>query len=246
MLDEFKNIFNDLKKLNIYHFGSYLSASQYLLAYELVNKYLKPNSKALDWGTGSGHFSLFLLKQGYEVDAFTIEKECNLEEYLSKSFPQSYRIAKDQNPLSSLPFEDQSFDLVVSIGVLEHVRETNNNEINSLNEIRRVLKPEGIFICYHFPNKFSWIEAITKHLDSKHNHNFKYTSKDIIALNSECQIRLLDFRRYGILPRNSLRVLPNNLVLTKIINFTDTLLSILLNPFCQNYYFVSRKTDQKN
>lgn len=243
MLDEFKNIFDELNKHKIFHFGSYISGSQYIKAYSLVKKYTMPGWIVLDWGTGSGHFSYFLLKQGFNVNAFTIEKESNLSEYLSTTFPGMYRILLNQDPLADLPFKDQTFDSVVSIGVLEHVRDTNNNEVNALNEIRRILKPNGIFVCYHFPNKYSWIEAITKHLDSKHNHDFKYTTSDIKKLNEKCNMQLLETGRYGILPRNTFRVFPNNILLTKFFNAADNLLSALLNPFCQNHYFVARKNE---
>ena len=243
MLDEYKNIFDELNKHKIFHFGSYISGSQYLKAYNLVKKYTKPESTVLDWGTGSGHFSYFLLKQGFNVNAFTIEKESNLSAYLSTTFPGKYRILLNQDPLAALPFEDQTFDTVVSIGVLEHVRDTNNYEVNSLNEIRRILKPKGIFVCYHFPNKYSWIEAITKHLNSKYNHDFKYTPADIKKLNEKCNMQLIETGRYGMLPRNSFRVFPNNVLLTKFFNATDNFLSALLNPFCQNNYFVARRNE---
>ncbi|HSL89272.1 MAG TPA: class I SAM-dependent methyltransferase [Ignavibacteriaceae bacterium] len=238
-----KNIFDDLKKHNIFHFGSYISGSQYLNAYKLIRKYAEPESLILDWGAGSGHFSFFLLNQGHKVDAFTIENECKLSDHLKKTYPDKYRILLHQDPLAALPFDDQSFDIVVSIGVLEHVSDTNHDEIQSLKQIRRVLKPNGVFICYHFPNKYSWIEAITKYLNSKYNHNYKYTTKDITELNEKSKMELLEYGRYGIMPRNSFRVIPNNLLITTIYNSFDYLLSKLLNPFCQNYYFVSRQTE---
>lgn len=243
MLAEFRAILDDLKKLNIFQFGSYISGSQYLGAYNLVKKYSSTKVKVLDWGTGSGHFSYFLLKQGHSVDAFTIEKECNLADHLIRSFPEKYKILLNQNPLSKLPYGDRTFDMVVSIGVLEHVRDTYNNEIQSLKEIRRILKTNGIFICYHFPNKYSWIEAISKYINSKYNHNFKFTKKDIKELNLKSDLELIEFRRYGIMPRNSFRIVPNYLFLAWLFNLSDNLLSLIFNPFCQNYYFVSRRKD---
>jgi ubiquinone/menaquinone biosynthesis C-methylase UbiE len=241
MLTIYKNIFNELKIKGIYHFSSYISASQYSKAYDLVKKYGKGELNVLDWGTGSGHFSYFLLSQGFNVTAFTIEQECYLSDSLQNSYKKKYKLLLDQNPTKSLPFNDECFDLVVSIGVLEHVRETNNTEINSLSEIRRVLKPNGIFICYHFPNKYSWIESLTKHLSSKYNHSFKYSYNDIIKMTATCKLQLLEVKRYGIMPRNTFRFVPNNKLLTHLFNFVDSTLSTLLNPFCQNYYFVAKK-----
>ncbi|MBQ4132690.1 MAG: methyltransferase domain-containing protein [Desulfovibrionaceae bacterium] len=45
-----------------------------------------------------------------------------------------------------------------SIGVFEHVHETGGDQLASLKEISRVLKPEGFFLCFHLPNKYSWVE----------------------------------------------------------------------------------------
>ena len=100
--------------------------SQYFIAYRLVSKYAKPESLVLDWGTGSGHFSFFLLSKGYKVNAFTIENECKLAYHLQNKYPYKYKILLNQDPLAPLPYADETFDIVVSIGVLEHVRDTNN------------------------------------------------------------------------------------------------------------------------
>ena len=243
MLTEYKDTFDELNKKKIYHFASYISASQYSKAYDLVVKYGKRVSKVLDWGTGSGHFSYFLLTQGYDVTAFTIEDKNSNADDLQNSFTGKYKIFSNQSPVNPLPFDDESFDMIVSIGVLEHVRETGGTETNSLSEIRRILKPDGIFICYHFPNKYSWIESITKHLNKKHNHIYKYNYDEIKILTSNCNLELLEAVRYGIMPRNSFRFAPNSLVLTKLFNLFDYSLSTILNPFCQNYYFVARKAD---
>lgn len=241
MFTIYKNIFDELKNKGIYHFASYISSSQYSKAYDLVRKYGTEKLNVLDWGTGSGHFSYFLLSQGYNVTAFTIEQQSFLADSLINIYKEKYKLLLDQKPTNPLPFDDESFDLVVSIGVLEHVRETNNTEINSLSEIRRVLKPNGIFICYHFPNKYSWIESITKHLSSKHNHIYKYTNNDIREITGTCKLQLLEVKRYGIMPRNTFRFVPNSKLLTHIFNFVDSTLSVILSPLCQNYYFVAKK-----
>jgi hypothetical protein len=56
-----------------------------------------------------------------------------------------------------------------------------------------------------------------------------------------CKLQLLEVKRYGIMPRNTFRFVPNNKLLTHLFNFVDSTLSILLSPFCQNYYFVAKR-----
>lgn len=47
-------------------------------------------------------------------------------------------------PVDRLPFLDDSFDLVISCDVLEHVQSIEH----SLNEIQRVLRPGGVFVGF--------------------------------------------------------------------------------------------------
>lgn len=241
MIEKHIPIFDALDKLNAFQFASYISGSQYLKAYGLAQKYIPAQAKVLDWGAGNGHFSYFLLNKGFNVTAFTIyEGEDQLSGHLKIKFPNNYnRVVSPES--TALPFEDNSFDAVVSIGVLEHVRESGGNELGSLNEIKRVLKPNGVFICYHFPNKFSWIEAVNKHRKSKHHHIYKFTKKDIKDIARSAGMKLLEVKRYGVLPRLSLRSFPNNIGTTKLYNIADNVLSAVFNIFSQNNYFVAKK-----
>lgn len=56
----------------------------------------------------------------------------------------------------ALPFPDESFDAVLSSGTLEHVVDPDA----SLEEISRILRPNGWLIIYNLPNRYSWIEFI--------------------------------------------------------------------------------------
>jgi hypothetical protein len=128
---------------------------------------------------------------------------------------------------------------------LEHVRDTKGSEVGSLKEINRILKPNGVFVCYHFVNRYSWIEFVVRIFPKKHHHIFRYTDKMIKDFLSKAGLELVEVRRYGILPRNNLgRVkgkLKYSLILSRAWNLVDDILGAIFNPFCQNYYFVARK-----
>jgi SAM-dependent methyltransferase len=47
--------------------------------------------------------------------------------------------------MEALPYEDATFDVVVSHGVLDHVR--SGTARNAAQEVNRVLKPGGLFYC---------------------------------------------------------------------------------------------------
>lgn len=52
-------------------------------------------------------------------------------------------LAKVKMDLHDIPFEDNSFDVVFCNHVLEHVRD----DVRCMQEIRRVLKPDGFALC---------------------------------------------------------------------------------------------------
>jgi ubiquinone/menaquinone biosynthesis C-methylase UbiE len=228
-------LFDELRLNKIPQCGSYITASQYINAYKLVNKYAPANGTVLDWGTGCGHFSLFLLNENYSVTGFTIENTCTLLNYLKNRKNKNYSLKTAPESIKKLPFKNNTFDVVTSIGVLEHVRVSGGNEVESLKEIERILKPNGKFICYHFPNKYSWIEFIKK------NHPYKYTKKEIHAFVDKTNFEIVEEKRYGILPRLIFKNARNITVIAGIFNIIDLLLSKLLPFFCQNHSFILRK-----
>jgi SAM-dependent methyltransferase len=57
--------------------------------------------------------------------------------------PRNLRFTPDSG--NSLPFEDDSFDVVISWGSVEHIA---GGYLRTLQEIRRVLRPEGLFFVH--------------------------------------------------------------------------------------------------
>jgi ubiquinone/menaquinone biosynthesis C-methylase UbiE len=59
-----------------------------------------------------------------------------------------------------LPYEDDSFDVVIGSGVLEHVP----NDSESLKELYRIVRPGGHFMMTMLPNKGSYTEWLNRRL----------------------------------------------------------------------------------
>jgi SAM-dependent methyltransferase len=223
-------------------FGSLASAYQYRRLYRLCRRWLAPGSQVLDWGAGNGHFSYFLSRAGYRATGYSFSPFL-YERWLADPAYRFVR-AEDHEPVK-LPFTDASFDAVASIGVLEHVRETGGAEAQSLAEIARVLRPGGVFVAYHFPNRDSWIDRAAKRVPGKHHHLYRYTRDDIAGLLRDADLTLLETGRYALLPRNTLHRLLGPFRdarwAAEMWDGLDGVLGTLAAPIVQNHYFVARR-----
>lgn len=100
---------------------------------DILNEF-KPGP-VLDVGAGSGHFAGRVKKMwNQEVYVTEIKKECITDTRLI--------IAEVDSNYDSLPYEDNFFDYITFIEIIEHLK----NPWFSLKEINRVLKPNGKLI----------------------------------------------------------------------------------------------------
>ena len=234
-------------------FSALAVANQYRVPYGLTLHHVAPPAKVLDWGCGDGHFSYFLLQAGYQVVAYSLQHRPHVLQDLDSELAGRFEYV--QGSLSEptrLPFQDSSFDAVFSVGVLEHVRETGGSEVESLLEIRRVLKPGGHFLCFHLPNQYSYVEAISRVVrrgaapNPSHDayHRFRFSVRQTLELCRRSGLTVVSRGRYAFLPRNILSRLPKSLRdspdVTRLVNRLDDGLATVFNGVCQNHFLVAR------
>src|SRR5262245_29606593 len=92
-------------------FSCLASARQYRLLHAMARRHLPGAAEVLDWGSGNGHFSYFLLRRGYRATGFTIEGQSSAA-WLDEPY-ERFVGGNVADPVR-LPFEAASFDAVGS------------------------------------------------------------------------------------------------------------------------------------
>ncbi len=98
----------------------------------------EPKGKVLDFGCASGDYSLELHRRGFDVTATDVTNNFKHEDQI-----KFIRVAEN----GRLPFEDDYFDLVVFMEIIEHLK----NPYGTMREIARVLR-RGAKLVLSTPN----------------------------------------------------------------------------------------------
>ena len=134
-----------------------MNRRQYFLGRKLLKKC--SGKQALDLGCGVGEFTDILKKSGYETKSVD-----GLPEFVEALKARGLEAKQCNFEHERLPYSDNSFDLVVSLDVIEHLWNTEFY----LGEIHRVLRPGGFYIV-STPN-YNYFKYRFKHLFG----NFEY------------------------------------------------------------------------
>lgn len=240
---------NPQLKDTFYHFSTLSALCQYERLFQYVEEISKKDVRILDWGCGNGWFSYYLLQRGF-VNVTSYGYGWDSIDPARRLIPSLNYVNGESNPLSNpseLPFKNDSFDLIFSIGVLEHVHETGGDQVMSMMEINRILEDGGRFFCYHLPNRFTWIEFLKGMFVADKSKHFLHTKKfdkgDIKTLTLNSGFQVSRMKKYNFLPYNiHRRGSPNSRLLATLYTSLDNaLLMTPLNYLAQCYMFEGMK-----
>ena len=180
----------------LHHLSTPLGRASYLRKAEVVRNLKPDGGRLLDWGCGYGQMSFLLRNRGFEVVSYTIEAE---EPSPWNSFlrEQNLNVFYGEDPVR-FPFEKESFDVVLSCGVLEHVED----ESGSLAEIRRILRPAGLFIVMMLPNEWSYAEFMARNIFRASDHDRLYSIEKMCRLLSRFGFGAVETWYSNTLPKN--------------------------------------------
>ncbi|MNZ99419.1 putative methyltransferase YcgJ [compost metagenome] len=132
-----------------------------------------PQAHVLDLGCGAGHASFVAAQQVANVTAYDLSSQ--MLEVVSQAArdKELNNITTQQGYAESLPFTDESFDIVISRYSAHHWHDVGL----ALREIKRVLKPGGIFIIMDImspghPVRDVWLQTVEALRDTSHVRNY--------------------------------------------------------------------------
>ena len=170
-----------------------------MLTFNLKKYTLEENGKMLDVGCGEGRHIFGVMQNfpkmsciGLDMDIPSIKKAEEGNEYFKSISETRTRFFKGS--AYEIPFEDNSFDLIICSEVLEHLHEYNA----ALNEMFRVLKPGGKLyasVPAEWPEKICW--RLSKEYQNQPGGHLRiFNQKDLV--NEICNVgfKFLSSERY--------------------------------------------------
>jgi ubiquinone/menaquinone biosynthesis C-methylase UbiE len=158
------------------------SVAKYLRS---LNLDISDSSLVLDAGCGTGLVTLALNKAGYSPKK-TIALDLSFkslgvanEQFRDDKKTDASKISAIQGNLLSLPFADESFDIILTCGALEYVPLGDG-----LRELSRVLKPSGTLVL--IPIRPSLVSSVLEFL-----YNFKSHSMNEVKRSSQAYFHLV-------------------------------------------------------
>ena len=109
--------------------------------FDIINLNSLKNKNVLDVGCGTGRWSKFISKYAGTVDAIDPSIAVDSAAYLLQNV-DNVRLSKA--PADHLPFADNVFDLVFSLGVLHHIPDTKLAMKHCVSKVKK----GGIFLVY--------------------------------------------------------------------------------------------------
>ncbi len=115
---------------------------EFLTTMHYIQKYLKPGTKILEIGAGTGRYSIALAKMGYDVTAVDLTpKHVDIMKKKSKRLKNFQCMVADALDLNM--FKDNSFDMVLNFGPMYHLFNLKDKN-KAISETLRVAKKNAI------------------------------------------------------------------------------------------------------
>lgn len=180
-------------------FHEHLKLTSYQTTYQYLLKNYPPPQKILEAGCGIGRWVIPLSQGKYNVTGIEIKEEAI---NVIKQHYFSENITLVVGDIFNMPFVDKSFDIVISLGVIEHF-ENNDIQAQAIEEHIRVLKEDGIFLVtvphisfvrflFHIP--FVKLVSLVRFFKGKKEYftEYRYSRREIENILKNNKLKIID------------------------------------------------------
>ena len=123
------------------HYIEFITTTKY------IDKYLKNKDRILESGAGTGAYSLYYAKKGYQVDAVELA-QANVDVFKSKITEDMKANVIQGNAIDLSMYEDNTFDITLCLGPLYHLFKPEETK-KAIDEAIRVTKKGGkIYLAF--------------------------------------------------------------------------------------------------
>jgi 2-polyprenyl-3-methyl-5-hydroxy-6-metoxy-1,4-benzoquinol methylase len=148
-IENIYNIENEEKRISalydIFDEGTRLSTKatqiEFLTTVKQIEKHLELGMKILDLGAGTGEYSLYFAKKGFEVTAIELVEKHVIQIKEKINSEMSLKVFSG-NAIDISMIKDKSYDIVLCFGPLYHLAKIEDR-MKCIEEVKRVCKDNG-------------------------------------------------------------------------------------------------------
>lgn len=142
---------------------------------------LTPGMRILDFGCGTGKVTQAVVDTNIPVEVTGLEPCFGMAKQYRERFTGNPRVKLQRGGYTDhLPLPDETFDVVLSSGVFDHIMITPN----VLNEFMRVVKPEGFLAFTYRRHTALFSTDILKWGKTSYSHQDSYVRDCLIEANA--------------------------------------------------------------
>jgi len=120
-----------------------------------LREYTKDGDRVLDLGCGNGR--LYQLFDGLSIDYTGLDQSEKLIEQAKEKFSESNTRSFLVGEMTTLEFEDDSFDVIYCIASFHHLMDTQQQQ-KALSSMNRILRPGGMIIMTNWNRYNDWVQ----------------------------------------------------------------------------------------
>jgi len=180
-------------------FQEHLKLTKFQTTYLYLLKNYPPPQTMLEAGCGIGRWVIPLSKENYNVTGIEIEEEA------LNIIRQNYtadNLTLVHGDIGNMDFSDKIFDIIVSLGVFEHIEYLSELK-NAIHEHKRALKDEGILLitipylsCVRFLTHIPYLKlrSLIRFLKGKKSFftDYCYSKREFQKILESCNLKVID------------------------------------------------------